>query len=609
MPTTVRESSAATQERAVAAARDVLEGWVSGHERGRSWIGRYWRGTGRPRDAFTLTPREARDWAHDHGPGGWGGVMFHGTSSPAAAAIRAEGFRGHAWTASDIEFAVGYTDAETTNNVQRVAIRLERPYVTARQGGIGREEIMAFDRRHPALEYTHALAAEGYDGLVEVGPDGVTRLVVAFQPGEQVRIIANAADRLSEAARAFAAELLEAPWDESSHPRAKTTPGTNRGSFAPASPDALMAHASAARSHVKGKTYGRYQRASTGVNRALRAGPPYSTGVAAQVRVMDELLAKSPELASDTVFWRGVPEVDFQVGDVLEDPAFTYLSGVEDYGSAFGRSGVILEVQVPRGTRVFATSPQELLLPRGSRFEVLARRGRHATVRLVETRAPAVKGSQLLQAPRLPWSPEENATVDNAVDERGRFTTEGKQSYAALRAERREQQERLDAVWPTLPLAERRKLTKDPVALRTLGRRDLLEAADSMRKATTPKRGLERKRGGPDNWVERSGVRQPGGRGLPPYIQHIALALKREKGMPTSRAIATAVNAVKRWARGGGDVDAGTRSAASLALSQWTAMKARSKAGRVREADLCEADLEGMALLVAATILEADQSD
>lgn len=80
--------------------------------------------------------------------------------------------------------------------------------------------------------------------------------------------------------------------------------------------------------------------------------------------------------------------------------------------------------------------------------------------------------------------------------------------------------------------------------------------------------------------------------------------------MPTSRAIATAVNAVKRW----GVVDAGTRAAATLALSQWTAMKARSAVARPREArvapgDLVEADspLDARAQRAAVAALRCHQ--
>lgn len=87
---------------------------------------------------------------------------------------------------------------------------------------------------------------------------------------------------------------------------------------------------------------------------------------------------------------------------------------------------------------------------------------------------------------------------------------------------------------------------------------------------------LERKPGGPDNWVEASG-------GLPKYIERIAKRLHYEKGMTISHAIATAVNTVKRWARmgkvakhgdpGNSHVTAKTAALAAAAVASWEAKK------------------------------------
>lgn len=74
------------------------------------------------------------------------------------------------------------------------------------------------------------------------------------------------------------------------------------------------------------------------------------------------------------------------------------------------------------------------------------------------------------------------------------------------------------------------------------------------------------------NWVEEVG-------GLPRYIKRISDALQR-RGMSESHAIASAVNTVKRWARGGGDVTAKTRAKAIKALAEWEAKKARARAGK-----------------------------
>lgn len=81
------------------------------------------------------------------------------------------------------------------------------------------------------------------------------------------------------------------------------------------------------------------------------------------------------------------------------------------------------------------------------------------------------------------------------------------------------------------------------------------------------------------NWVEEQG-------GLPRYIERIALHLKA-KGMPTSRAIATAINAAKRMCATGDlnwkglqQVNPGSRAEACAAVARWEAMKAAAKAKR-----------------------------
>ena len=86
--------------------------------------------------------------------------------------------------------------------------------------------------------------------------------------------------------------------------------------------------------------------------------------------------------------------------------------------------------------------------------------------------------------------------------------------------------------------------------------------------------GLERKKGGPDNWVERAG-------GLPSYIERIAKHLHYEKGMSIGRAIATAVSQCRRWAAGGENVEADTRAKAAKAIAQWEAKKAKSKVSKL----------------------------
>lgn len=79
------------------------------------------------------------------------------------------------------------------------------------------------------------------------------------------------------------------------------------------------------------------------------------------------------------------------------------------------------------------------------------------------------------------------------------------------------------------------------------------------------------------NWVEKVG-------GLPKFIKRIKNHLVK-KGMATSRAIATAVNVVKKMCASGDtnwpgrqEVNAGSRAEACAAVAQWEAKKARSHA-------------------------------
>jgi hypothetical protein len=72
-----------------------------------------------------------------------------------------------------------------------------------------------------------------------------------------------------------------------------------------------------------------------------------------------------------------------------------------------------------------------------------------------------------------------------------------------------------------------------------------------------------------ENWIEKS----PDGE-LPEYIRTVRNGLMRENpSWSEGRATATAINAIKRWARGGDDVKPAVRAAAVAALAKWEAMK------------------------------------
>lgn len=127
------------------------------------------------------------------------------------------------------------------------------------------------------------------------------------------------------------------------------------------------------------------------------------------------------------------------------------------------------------------------------------------------------------------------------------------------------------------------------------GVQDLSDLMDLVDSHVYPK--LERVPG-IQNWVDKAG-------GLPDYIERIAKHLHYEKGMSISRAIAVAVNTVKRWARMGkvakhGDpnhkhVTAKTAALAAAAVAEWNAKR---KAGSLNLSD------EMLLLLEVSTIDE-----
>lgn len=119
--------------------------------------------------------------------------------------------------------------------------------------------------------------------------------------------------------------------------------------------------------------------------------------------------------------------------------------------------------------------------------------------------------------------------------------------------------------------------------------------------------GLERKPGGPDNWVEAAG-------GLPDYIERIAKHLHYERGYSISRAIAVAVNTVKRWAAGGTVTKSGTtkhitpatQAQAAAAVASWNAKRA---AGRLAKISLSEPDISATSTMVALMLPPAVAGD
>lgn len=81
------------------------------------------------------------------------------------------------------------------------------------------------------------------------------------------------------------------------------------------------------------------------------------------------------------------------------------------------------------------------------------------------------------------------------------------------------------------------------------------------------------------NWVENSGD-------LPRYIREVARSIHQKRGIPLDRAIPIAIGTIKRWARGGGDVNADTRAKAAAAVAAWEALKAKNAARMGKKSDL-----------------------
>lgn len=89
-------------------------------------------------------------------------------------------------------------------------------------------------------------------------------------------------------------------------------------------------------------------------------------------------------------------------------------------------------------------------------------------------------------------------------------------------------------------------------------------SAQTARLAVTPS-PLGRP-GGPGLWLK--------GWKLPDYIENVARGIMQGGEADESRAIATAIAAVKRWASGGGKVTPEVRAAAAKAVAEWSALKA-----------------------------------
>ena len=115
-------------------------------------------------------------------------------------------------------------------------------------------------------------------------------------------------------------------------------------------------------------------------------------------------------------------------------------------------------------------------------------------------------------------------------------------------------------------------------------------ASDDARPGPVVKDGNIPNKPDKTNWVEQAG-------GLPPYIRRVAEDLHSERGMSVSHAIAAAINRIKVWSRGGGDVKPETQAKAQAALAQWSKMKtqkALDTGESVQDADLIDEVAKGL---------------
>jgi hypothetical protein len=95
---------------------------------------------------------------------------------------------------------------------------------------------------------------------------------------------------------------------------------------------------------------------------------------------------------------------------------------------------------------------------------------------------------------------------------------------------------------------------------------------------------------GDNNWIERAGGN------LPPYVRKLARGIMKS-GKSKSQAIAIAISRIKKWAAGGGDVDADTQAKAAKALAEWESLRAKNKAKGVVKASYTDDSSETYLML------------
>lgn len=106
-----------------------------------------------------------------------------------------------------------------------------------------------------------------------------------------------------------------------------------------------------------------------------------------------------------------------------------------------------------------------------------------------------------------------------------------------------------------------------------------LDLAEMLKSAETPRVSTEHHPLGTEGLWHTPSKKVPEKQSLPAYVQNVAHALMRDQGMGEQQAIATAVNAIKRWAAGRlgwgkRKVTPEVQAAARRALGEWESLRA-----------------------------------
>ena len=250
--------------------------------------------------------------------------------------------------------------------------------------------------------------------LLAAGPNGAVRLVDGWHRAYKAAHVGRALKgRVLGEHELEACRVTEAAFDEKDHPRGKTTPGTNRGSFSPASRAAVRMYSD---------RYGHDQKANKSLRR--RVGPKHSQSIQRMIDGLDEALSSdATKLAKPTTVYRGLRFTDqararflksLEPGRTFTEPGFMSTSLDRDVASRFRHErglggfsatstadvadsdGVALTIQLPAGAHALNVGElvekshtaarggnKERLLPRGSTFEVVSVDGNHVTLKLV----------------------------------------------------------------------------------------------------------------------------------------------------------------------------------------------------------------------------------